>query len=113
MVKGLIWTYWNNRPAGHPMKKAEGKKDPDKGKERSTPLRAIRLFCLECRGTWEGVRDCQNPGCRFYIYRFGTNPRRKGIGGNPRLRREGKNETVVFYQGEEVNPTQNDRGLLH
>jgi len=51
-----------------------------------TPLKAIRKNCIECSGTSQKVAVCENVECYFYIYRFGTNPKRKGIGGNPKLR---------------------------
>jgi hypothetical protein len=47
-----------------------------------SPLRAIRLNCLECMGfsAFE-VKRCTSPLCSLYPYRLGTNPERKGIGG--------------------------------
>ena len=50
-----------------------------------TPLKAIRANCLECCDGSGGVRDCDYKKCPLWIYRFGKNPARKGIGGNPRL----------------------------
>lgn len=46
-----------------------------------TPVRAIRLWCLECEGGAKGVRLCSTDSCPLHTYRFGTNPRRRGIGG--------------------------------
>jgi len=48
--------------------------------EALTPLRAIRLNCLECgNGSYKKVKDCMNKNCSFYFFRLGTNPARKGI----------------------------------
>ncbi|MFC1532659.1 hypothetical protein ACFL7M_04755 [Thermodesulfobacteriota bacterium] len=46
-----------------------------------TPLSAIRAFCLECV-CWspDEVRKCTDTLCPLYIFRFGKNPSRKGIG---------------------------------
>jgi len=46
-----------------------------------TPLRAIRVKCLDCSaGQWSEVARCVIPDCALYPYRFGKNPRRSGIG---------------------------------
>ena len=52
---------------------------------RLTPLNAIRAFCLECV-CWSSdeVKNCTNPLCPLYPFRFGKNPSRKGIGGDTR-----------------------------
>lgn len=48
-----------------------------------TPLKAIRARCLDCSGFHpKEVRNCGHVDCPLYLYRFGKNPRRKGIGGN-------------------------------
>jgi len=48
-----------------------------------TPLRAIRLQCLECLAySAKEVRNCTNKHCSLYPYRLGRNPsikREKGI----------------------------------
>ncbi len=46
-----------------------------------TPLKAIRVYCLECYcGHPKEVRCCDSHDCSLYKYRFGKNPNRKGIG---------------------------------
>jgi hypothetical protein len=47
-----------------------------------TPIKAIRLNCLECI-CWvpSEVKNCTSKLCPLYLYRFGTNPERAGIGG--------------------------------
>jgi hypothetical protein len=51
---------------------------------RLTSLSAIRAFCLECVGwSYYEVEKCTAPLCRLFPFRFGKNPSRKGIGGNP------------------------------
>lgn len=48
-----------------------------------TPLRAIRLKCLDCccGQAWE-VRDCSCPDCGLYPYRLGKNPARARLKNN-------------------------------
>lgn len=51
-----------------------------------TPLQAIRAKCVDCQaGSFKEVRDCRSEKCPLWPYRFGKNPNRKGIGGNPNL----------------------------
>jgi len=46
-----------------------------------TPLRAIRKNCIDCSGgSKQEVRGCKITDCPLYLYRFGRNPNRKGIG---------------------------------
>lgn len=47
-----------------------------------TPLKAIRAKCLDCMyDNQNEVRLCPSEGCPLWEYRFGKNPKRKGIGG--------------------------------
>ena len=49
--------------------------------KKLTPLKAIRAKCLECSaGQPSEVRRCLADDCPLFTYRFGHNPRRKGIG---------------------------------
>jgi hypothetical protein len=51
-------------------------------KRELTPLKAIRINCLECQsGSRKAVRTCNTVDCPLFIYRFGHNPARRGIGG--------------------------------
>ena len=51
-----------------------------------TPLKRIKLHCLDCIETRQEVKDCtgkllsENRLCYLHPYRMGTNPKRKGIG---------------------------------
>lgn len=46
-----------------------------------TPLKSIRAKCLDCcGGQTSEVRYCQVNDCPLFTYRFGHNPKRKGIG---------------------------------
>jgi len=46
-----------------------------------TPLKAIRKHCLECSsGSALEVKNCIITDCPLYSFRFGKNPKRKGIG---------------------------------
>lgn len=50
------------------------------GKGRPS-VKLIRKFCLECMGGIRKlVRMCGNRNCPLHQYRFGTNPKRTGIG---------------------------------
>jgi hypothetical protein len=50
--------------------------------KKLTPLKAIRKKCLDCSGGQPSeVKDCIITDCPLLEYRFGKNPRRKGIGG--------------------------------
>lgn len=55
-----------------------------------TPLRAIRLYCVqECgAGSTKQVRECQKTDCYFWLFRMGHNPNRKNTGGNPNFKRK-------------------------
>ena len=68
---------------------------------RLTPLKAIRKFCLECCGgervgvsectaNEQGIAKSQDPElykpCFLYEFRFGTNPRRKRVGGGVKIK---------------------------
>jgi hypothetical protein len=46
-----------------------------------TPLRAIRQKCLDCSGGQRSeVKNCMLSDCPLFLYRFGKNPKRSGIG---------------------------------
>ena len=61
-------------------------------KKARKPLRAIRYFCFECMGwdrrspdsgkPFEDVKNCTDPMCPLYEFRFGKNPYLKGGKGN-------------------------------
>lgn len=61
-------------------------------KKHKSPAKAIRLFCFECNGwdrrkkdsgkPFEFVKDCLDPMCPLFDFRFGKNPFRKGGKGN-------------------------------
>jgi len=74
--------------------------------KRLSPLKAIRKNCLDCcGGSSKEVELCTaNPrdiaasddpdlykGCFLYEFRFGHNPRRKGMGGLAKLKTADKN----------------------
>ncbi len=49
--------------------------------KKMTPLRAIRAKCLDCSNDqWLEVKLCQVPKCPLFAYRFGKNPKRRGMG---------------------------------
>ena len=44
-------------------------------------MKAIRQNCIDCSGgSLKEVKECIIKDCTLYSYRFGKNPRRKGIG---------------------------------
>ena len=51
-----------------------------------TPLKRIKAHCLDCVETRQEVKGCtgkllhENRICYLHQYRFGHNPKRKGIG---------------------------------
>lgn len=50
--------------------------------KRVTPLRAIRLKCLDCCCQQIAeVRTCTITSCELWPFRMGHNPNRKGLGG--------------------------------
>ena len=46
----------------------------------SSPLRAIRAYCLWCCETAPEVKVCESRDCPLYQYRLGKNPARAGKG---------------------------------
>lgn len=49
--------------------------------KKLTPLKSIRRKCVDCMaGSAKEVRLCPSEDCPLYLYRFGRNPSRKGIG---------------------------------
>ena len=69
----------------------------------TTPLKAVRLKCLECAGYRPSqVRKCDSKDCPLYFYRMGHNPHRKGIGGrgNPEaLKKHNLSLTKISKKG--------------
>jgi len=46
-----------------------------------SPVKSIRLKCLECTDHHpKEIRNCTITDCALYPYRLGRNPNRKGIG---------------------------------
>jgi hypothetical protein len=46
-----------------------------------TPVKAIRAKCMQCSNFQHSeVTQCPITDCALWIYRFGKNPDRKGIG---------------------------------
>lgn len=52
--------------------------------EKRISVKVFRRFCLECMGgDRELVSECDMESCPIHPYRFGKNPARRGMGGNP------------------------------
>ena len=44
-----------------------------------TPVKAIRMYCLECSGqSPKEVKECSISDCPLFKFRLGKNPNRKG-----------------------------------
>lgn len=57
---------------------------PAKIKDRPSPLKSIRRFCMRCQGgtgqdrnPWKAVRECPATGCPLHPFRMGKNPSQK------------------------------------
>ena len=49
----------------------------EKMEKITSPLKAIRCFCIECMGGQvREVKDCTAPNCPLYAFRMGKNPYR-------------------------------------
>ena len=71
-----------------------------------TPLKAIRLKCLDCCcGQAREVRDCSCPACGLYPYRLGKNPARAGLKNNGSF---AKSHGSMGDSGHEGNTEGND-----
>ena len=73
-----------------------------------TPLKRIKLHCLDCVETRQEIKDCtgrlllEDRLCYLHPYRFGHNPKRKGIGnrlGNPKFLQKTRTHDMVFASG--------------
>ena len=66
-----------------------------------SPLRRIKLHCMDCVETRQEVRDCtgkllsEDRLCNLHQYRFGHNPKQKGIG-NPRFAKKQQRNDMVL-----------------
>lgn len=60
------------------------------------PLAAIKSWCKQCSHCSPGgVEGCDIDDCLLHQYRMGTDPARKGAGGNPRLAEARKMATAL------------------
>ena len=71
-------------------------------------LKRIKLHCLDCVETRQEVKDCtgkllsEDRPCFLHLYRFGHNPKRKGIGnrlGNPKFLQKTLTHDMVLTSG--------------
>ena len=71
-------------------------------------LKRIKLHCLDCVETRQEVKDCtgkllsEDRPCFLHLYRFGHNPKRKGIGnrlGNPKFLQKTLTHDMVLASG--------------
>ena len=45
-----------------------------------TPIKAIRIYCVACQGSFKAVKNCSSSDCSLHGYKSGHNFKRKGIG---------------------------------
>jgi len=64
-----------------------------------SPVKAIRLHCLNCAKQPKNVRRCPNQVCALYSYRLGHNEARKGIGGKKRILESGHSDNIGIEVG--------------
>jgi hypothetical protein len=73
-----------------------------------SPLKRIKAHCFDCVETRQEVKDCsgkllsENRLCYLHPYRFGHNPKRKGIGnrlGNPKFLQKTRTHDMVLASG--------------
>ena len=71
-------------------------------------LKRIKAHCLDCVETRQEVKDCtgkllsEDRPCFLHLYRFGHNPKRKGIGnrlGNPKFLQKTLTHDMVLTSG--------------
>lgn len=66
-----------------------------------SPLRRIKLHCLDCVETRQEVKDCtgkllsEDRLCNLHQYRFGHNPKRKGMGSAKNFRKTPTHDMVL------------------
>ena len=78
------------------------------GNRTLSHLKRIKLHCLDCVETRQEVKDCtgkllsEDRPCFLHLYRFGHNPKRKGIGnrlGNPKFLQKTLTHDMVLASG--------------
>lgn len=68
--------------------------------KRITPMKAIRLKCLDCCcGSSHEVKLCAATNCPLYPYRLGKNPNRAGLGNSGHFK---ANSTHSANEAEEI-----------
>lgn len=66
-----------------------------------TPLKAIRAKCVDCCcGQLKEVNLCPSEDCPLWLYRFGHNPNRKGIGGGIGNQKNNNSATDTINKNE-------------
>ena len=76
-----------------------------------TPLKAIRIKCLDCCESAYEVKQCPVTTCALYPFRHGKNPNRAGItnGGSFHSKNNGSNR----YSGSEITSDGNYITMAH
>lgn len=64
-----------------------------------SPLKAIRLKCLDCSGGSKiGVKQCNEADCPLHPFRLGKNPNRAGITNNGSFKAKNNGSTGDFTE---------------
>lgn len=64
-----------------------------------TPMRAIRIYCLACQGSFKSVKNCSSVDCSLYIYRFGHNSALRGKRG------KGNPQALIDWRLKKTKPS--------
>lgn len=79
-------------------------------------LKCIKLHCLDCVVTKKEVKECtgkllsEDRLCYLHPYRFGHNPRQKGIG-NPRFTKKPQRNEMVLASKNDAELVGSSLGL--
>jgi hypothetical protein len=70
-----------------------------------SPLKAIRLNCLDCvGGSRDEVKKCEIKDCPLYKFRFGKNPNCANRKGNP--------EALLKWRESQLNKQHDDKSII-
>ena len=84
------------------------------GHARVSPLRALRLKCLDCcNGSAREVRLCTAVDCPSWPFRMGKNPWRRPLTGEERVERQARFAGKITAAPSEAQKTGGEIGASH
>ncbi|WP_238547854.1 hypothetical protein [Meridianimarinicoccus roseus] len=84
------------------------------GHARVSPLRALRLKCLDCcNGSAKEVRLCTAVDCPSWPFRMGKNPWRRPLGGEERAKRQARFAGKITVAPSDAQKTGGEFGAPH